>query len=227
MAKTRTSRGSISSIKSQSIAADVRLLKLLHQSVSGPHINLWEPDRMVSARLHKEAREEQQSREEQSRQDNRLKRLIKYANLPDDELPSRSVSVAGSRPTSKASSRPVSRAMPRVKEESKDIVSDDAVAKLLGIDKHTRPMDEVLGDEDSSMKSTIFASQQVAYRARTADRRLKEAERRKKNEQDRKSRLLQAEIDKAEVAAQLHEIGQRRAEEAAAARAEAERQRLS
>ena len=87
-------------------------------------------------------------------------------------------------------------------------------------------MDEVLGDEDGSMKTTIFASQQVAYRARTADRRKKEAAKRKQNEQNRKARLLQSEIDKAEVAAKLHEIGQKRSEEAAAARAEAERIRI-
>ena len=203
------------------------MLKLLHQSVSGPHINLWDPDRIVSARLKKEARDEQQTREEQSRQDNRLSRLMKYANLPDDELPSRSVSRDGSRPTSKASSRPVSRAVPRIKEKTKDIISDDAVARLLGIDKHTRPMTDVLGDEDTNMNNTIFASQQVEYRARTAKRRMKEVERRKRNEEDRKARMLQAEVDRAEVAAKLHEIGQRRAQEAAEARAEAERQRLS
>ena len=227
IARSRTSRGSVRSVKSRPIATrNTRLLKLLHQSVTGPHINLWNPDRMVSARLHKEAREEQQTREEKSRQDNRLSRLMKYANLPDDELPSRSASLAGSRPTSKASSRPVSRAMPRMKEESKDVISDDAIAQLLGIDKHARPMDEVLGDEDGSMKTTIFASQQVAYRARTADRRKKEAAKRKQNEQNRKARLLQSEIDKAEVAAKLHEIGQKRSEEAAAARAEAERIRI-
>ena len=204
-----------------------QMLKLLHQSVSGPHINLWDPDRIVSARLKKEARDEQQTREEQSRQDNRLSRLMKYASLPDDELPSRSVSRDGSRPTSKASSRPVSRSVPRIKEKTKDVISDDAVARLLGIDKHTRPMTDVLGDEDSYMKNTIFASQQVEYRARTADRRTKEAKRRKRNEEDRKARMLQAEVDRAEVAAKLHEIGQRRAQEAAEARAEAERQRLS
>ena len=204
-----------------------KMLKLLHQSVSGPHINLWDPDRIVSARLKKEARDEQQTREEQSRQDNRLSRLMKYANLPDDELPSRSVSRDGSRPTSKASSRPVSRAVPRIKEKTKDIISDDAVARLLGIDKHTRPMTDVLGDEDTNMNNTIFASQQVEYRARTAKRRMKEVERRKRNEEDRKARMLQAEVDRAEVAAKLHEIGQRRAQEAAEARAEAERQRLS
>jgi hypothetical protein len=228
LARSRTSRGSVASVKARPIKSrNTRMLKLLHQSVSGPHINLWDPDRMVSARLHKEARDEQQTREEQSRQENRLSRLMKYASLPDDELPSRSASLAGSRPTSKASSRPVSRAVPRMKEENKDVVSDDAVAKLLGIDKHTRPMNDVLGDEDDSMKTTISASQQVEYRIRTAKRRKREASRRKKNEHDRKSRLLQAEIEKAEVAAKLHEIGQKRAEAAAKARAEAERQRLS
>ena len=127
---------------------------------------------------------------------------MKYANLPDDELPSRSASLAGSRPTSKASSRPVSRAMPRMKEEPKDVISDDAIAQLLGIDKHARPMDEVLGDEDGSMKTTIFASQQVAYRARTADRRKKKQQRGNKmnkiekldyyNRKLRKLKLLQS-----------------------------------
>ena len=59
-------------------------------------------------------------------------------------------------------------------------------------------MTDILGDEDAYMNNTIFASQQVEYRARTAKRRMKEAERRKRNEEDRKARMLQAEVDRAE-----------------------------
>ena len=64
------------------------------------------------------------------------------------------------------------------------------------------------------MNNTIFASQQVEYRARTAKRRMKEVSRRKIPRRIERLELFQAEVDRAEVAAKLHEIGQRRAQEA-------------
>ena len=117
---------------------------------------------------------------------------------------------------------------PAAEQEARraNIVSDDAVARLLGLDKHSRPMPEVLGEEDGSMKVTIRASSQVEFRKNTIQRRKKEAERREKNEAERKARMFQAEIEKAEVEAKLHEIGQRRAAEQAAAREKAEHERL-
>jgi len=113
-------------------------------------------------------------------------------------------------------------------EESrrKNIVSDEAVARLLGLDKHSRPMPEVLDAEDGSMNVTIQASKQVEFRKSVNARRKKEAERREKNEAERKARMFQAEIEKAEVEAKLHEIGQRREAEEVAAKERAEHERL-
>jgi hypothetical protein len=210
------------------------LLKLLHESVSGPHVNLWDPDRTVSARLREEEQKARKNAMEAAEQENRLSRLLQFSEFPEDELPSRSVSRANSRPSSKASSRPRSRGSMTLaqrmaaEQEARraNIVSDDAVARLLGLDKHSRPMPEVLGEEDGSMKVTIRASSQVEFRKNTIQRRKKEAERREKNEAERKARMFQAEIEKAEVEAKLHEIGQRRAAEQAAAREKAEHERL-
>lgn len=235
---SRTTRGSIATTTNLTEdrfrrAREKELLKLFHKSVVGPHINLFKPDRQVSARLSEERRVAQEKAAVEAYEVERLKRLMSIDSIAESDLPSRSTSRSGSRqnsrPTSRASSRPVSSGAVAEKYEkmakARYDISDEQLHRLLGMDS-IRPMEHVIDGEDNSMEKTISASRNVLQRADRSVMLRKEQEKRDKAEAARKNKLFEEQIKAAEQEAKFHEYERKRAEAELRRKEEEERLRV-
>ena len=235
---SRTTRGSIATTTNlvEDRFRQIRekeLLKLFHKSVVGPHINLFTPDRQVSARLSEERRKALEKAAVQAYEVERLNRLMSFDSIPESSLPSRGTSRSGSRqnsrPTSRVSSRPVSSGAVAEKYEkmakAKYDISDEQLHHLLGMDS-IRPMENVIDGEDNSMEKTILASRNVLQRADRSVMLRKEQEKRDKAEAARKNKLFEEQIKAAEQEAKFHEYERKRAEAEVRRQEEEERLRV-
>ena len=151
----------------------LKLLSLLHQSASGPHLNLFDPDRQVSARLLNEAEQVLQNAKTENEAENRLSRLLKYSPIPWTEINRESkedgITVSSFSATSNGPSRPISRASsnPYALERAADPleVTDEAMAKLLG--SHG-PVADIIKDEDGQLEIMIRAAEREEIAKQTA-----------------------------------------------------------
>ena len=163
-------------------------MNLLHQSVSGPHIDLFDADRQVSARLGDESALAQESAKAMVDAESRLGRLLLYSPLPENELEKimDGTSISSFSGSSRCPSRPVSRASSNryALEKTKDPleISDEAMEKLLGFPDSNRPVSDIISGEDDKLSIMIRAEKRERMAQQSAGQSTKRGSLKRKDD---------------------------------------------